>query len=377
MTSIVFSWSGLPDYAARCVRAVIDRHPEEVSVIGTRPDVPIEGMERSLGQPVRWIDGTVRNLEWADLGLQPPDLFFQGGYYWPALRSLGAECRAQRGKVVCLSDATWRGHWRQILVDPLRHRALLRRQFDGVLVPGRSGLRHARIMGYAPEKTLPGMLGADPLLFNGGGPLHERPKTILFVGGLDSNKNVLGLTTAFQHFAQDHPDWVLRICGAGPQRADIPGHPGIHVEEFVQPAELAEIMREARCLVLPSLKERWGLVVHEAALSGCALALSSSVGAAADLARPQNAVLFAPGKVKPMEVALCEIAQWDAARWQQAEEVSRKLARQFGPDKFADAVDRFIAMFGVLGDFDPSPLPTRTGAPSGAGQGPEIRGDLL
>jgi glycosyltransferase involved in cell wall biosynthesis len=369
LTSIVFSWSGFPDYAARCIRAVIDRHPEEVSVIGTRPDVPIEGMERSLGQPVHWIDGTVRYLKWADLGLQPPDLFFQGGYYLPAFRSLGAECRGQGGKVVCLSDATWRGHWRQILVDPLRHRALLRRRFDGVLVPGKSGLRHARIMGYAPEKTLPGLLGADPILFCGGRPLHERPKTILFVGRLEPVKNVMGLITAFQHFAQNHPDWVLRICGRGPQRADIPGHPGIHVEEFVQPSELAEIMRGARCLVVPSLREPWGLVVHEAALSGCALALSSSVGAAQDLAQPQNAILFAPGRVEAIEAALRKIAEWDAARWQRAEGVSRERARQFGPDKFADAVDRFIAMFGILGDLDPPPLrptPERHPAPDKA-----------
>jgi glycosyltransferase involved in cell wall biosynthesis len=191
------------------------------------------------------------------------------------------------------------------------------------------------------------MYGADPALFHGGEPLHLRPKTILYVGRLAPIKNVVGLTQAFAAFAKDHPDWVLRICGSGGQRALLPDHAQIQVEDFVQPPQLAEIMREARCLVLPSLHEPWGVVVHEAALSGCALALSTAVGAADDLARPDNAVLFKPRSVAAIEGALRTIAGWDDQQWQRAEQTSRELAKQFGPERFADAVDRFIEILGV------------------------------
>ena len=44
MTELVVAWPGLPDYAARCIRAVIERSAVSVAVIGTRPDVPIEGL---------------------------------------------------------------------------------------------------------------------------------------------------------------------------------------------------------------------------------------------------------------------------------------------------------------------------------------------
>jgi glycosyltransferase involved in cell wall biosynthesis len=191
------------------------------------------------------------------------------------------------------------------------------------------------------------MYGADPALFHGGKPLHLRSKTILYVGRLVPIKNVVGLTQAFVRFAKDYPDWVLRICGSGQQRGLLPDHPQIQVEDFVQPPQLAEIMRDARCLVLPSLYEPWGVVVHEAALSGCALALSKAVGAADDLARPENAILFKPGDVDLIERALRTIAGWDDSQWQRAELTSRELARQFGPEKFADAVDRVIEILGV------------------------------
>ncbi|MGO9485285.1 MAG: glycosyltransferase family 4 protein [Rhodomicrobium sp.] len=344
---IAFAWSGLPDYASRCIRAVIDRHPGGVEVIGTRPEVPIEGMELSLAQPAHWIDGSRTDLRWRELGLAPPALFFQGGYYWPAFRALGAECRAAGGAVVGLSDATWQGYWRQVLADPVRHRLLLRRKFDGWFVPGRSGLRHARIMGYPPGRTQAGMLGADPALFNGGGRLSQRPKTLLFVGRLSPIKNVLGLVNAFSRFAIDHPEWQLQICGSGPQRALLPSLPNMHIADFVQPSELVRKLQEARCLVLPSIREPWGVVVHEAALCGCALALSSSVGANDDLAYPENSVIFPPGDETAIEAALRELATWNAARWEQAEQSSRHLAQQFGPQRFANGVDRFIETFGV------------------------------
>jgi len=94
----------------------------------------------------------------------------------------------------------------------------------------------------------------------------------------------------------------------------------IRVESFVQPPELADLMRKARCLVLPSLEEHWGLVLHEATLSGCALAVTTAIGASDDLARAENAVLFPPRDETAMEGALRNIAAWDDARWQSAGE---------------------------------------------------------
>jgi glycosyltransferase involved in cell wall biosynthesis len=272
---------------------------------------------------------------------------FVGGYTSPAFNALAREVRAAGGRVVLMSDNNWTGTLRQRTLDPLRHWLLLRRNYDGILVPGASGERIAASWGYGDDVIERGLYGADPALFTAGPPLVERRKAFLFVGQFIARKNVLGLADAFVRFAADHPDWSLSLCGNGAQKDEIPSHPQISVHGFVQPPQLSTLLRNVRCLVLPSLEEHWGLVVHEAALSGCALALSRTVGAAADLARPENALLFEPGDSAAIARALAQFAGWSDEQWAAAELSSRQLASAFGPNAFADGVERLAGQLGA------------------------------
>jgi glycosyltransferase involved in cell wall biosynthesis len=344
VTSIAVTCVGMADYMARCIRRLIEDFDGHVEVVATRPNVPIEGMEQSLGQPVHWIDGQQEGVSWAGLGLARPDILLQGGYYLPSFRSLAKDVRAGGGKVVLGSDNNWQGTIRHRFVEPLRHALLLRNEFDGVMTTGRSGIRYSLAMGYPADRIALGLYGADPVLFNGGPPLAARPKIFLFVGQLIERKNVLGAARAFLRVACDHPDWMLQVCGSGPLRDAVARHPTIHMLGFVQPPQLAKMMRGARCLVLPSLEEHWGVVVHEAALSGCALALSSAVGAADDFAREDNAVLFPLGDDVAIERALREVLTWDDARWAQAEARSRELGAEFGPHRFSSQLRRLVSL---------------------------------
>lgn len=339
---IAFAWPGLPDYAARCIRAAIDRLAVPVTVVGTRPGVPIEGMERSLGQDVHWIADNEATIDWPLLGVTPPDVLFVGGYVTPAINALAAKSRLAGGKVVLMSDNNWTDAVAKRSLNALRHRLLLRRRFDGILVPGASASRVARSWGYRPQEIKTGLYGADPTLFNGGAQLSKREKTFLFVGQFIERKNVVRLAEAFGQVANRMPDWRLSLCGSGELAYRIPSHPQISVHGFVQPPQLAQMLRKARCLILPSLDEHWGLVVHEAALSGCALALSRAIGAADDLAKPENSVLFTAGNTDAIASALLNIAMWDDARWQAAEAKSREQASGFGPINFASNVASFV-----------------------------------
>ncbi len=299
-------------------------------------------MEVSLGQSPHWIEPSAK-LTWADLDARTPDIFFCGGYATPAFNGLARETRSAGGRVILMSDNNRRSDLRRGMLLAAYHRLFLRSQYDAVFVPGVSGARNARRWGYSKERTATGLLGADPRVFNCGLSVVTRPKTFLFVGELIQLKNILGLAEAFIGFSEDHPDWSLWVCGAGPNGDDIPVHPKIEVRGFVQPAVLADTLRGVRCLVLPSFEEHWGLVVHEAALAGCALALSSAVGAAEDLANEDNSVLFAADDPKGIARGLSEIAGWDDTRWLIAERTSRERAMAFGPEPFADSVDALIA----------------------------------
>lgn len=339
------SWNGLPQYAARLIKAAIDRWGGPVDVIGSRPVVPIEGMEEVLGQKIHWIDER-SPTSWRELGLEIPDIFVQSGWGYPAFNALGREVKARGGAVIGFSDANWRSDMRQVVMGFLAFRVLYRRYFDGMFVPGAQGRRLMRYFGMPDDYVREGLYGADPALFSGGAPLSLRPRTFLYVGQFVARKDVVGLARAFIEFSRNREGWTLVMRGSGPQRDQIPNHPGILVQPFAQPQELADIFRQARFFVLPSHVEAWGLVVHEAAASGCALLLSDAIGSGDDLARPDNAIRFRAGNHRDLVRALYEAADKDDGWLDRAERRSRELSARFGPKRFADELEALIDLVG-------------------------------
>lgn len=339
--SVVFSWYGLPQYAARLVKEAIAQLNEECLVLGTRPDVPIQGMESILGDSLQWVDAA-KPLRWSDIGCTVPDIFVQSGWRYPAFAALGREVKRNGGFVIGLSDANWRGDLRQMLAGPLLFRLLYRRHFDAMIVPGSEGARLMRYFGMPAHAVRHGMYGADSSLFHGGPSLRERDRLFLFVGQFIARKDVLTLARAFLRFAERRPGWKLRLCGSGVQRSLLPQHPSIAIEEFVQPHQLVDHYRQARFFVLPSLVEAWGLVVHEAALCGCPLILSDKIGSSDDLATPLNSVRFSAGNEESLLRALHAAAEFDDERLDRAESVSRANARAFGPGRFAREISQLV-----------------------------------
>jgi glycosyltransferase involved in cell wall biosynthesis len=338
---IAFSWNGLPQYAARQIKAAIDALGQPCSVIGSKPTVPVRGMEAALNQKVHWVDANA-TVTWAKLGLDIPHIFIQSGWSYPAFAALGREVKANGGIVIGLSDANWRRDFRQLVLGPIMFRWRYRRNFDAMLVPGQQGLRLMKYFGMPARSIRTGMYGADSSLFKPGPPLQHRPKSFLYVGQFISRKDVLGLCAAFQRFSTSHPDWTLRIVGNGEQRSLIPAHSKIVVEDFVQPEALKELYWQSRFFVLPSRVEAWGLVVHEATLCGCALVLSDAIGSGDDLATAENAIRFTAGSEASLFQALVTAARMDSRQLEKAEKVSLTLSSQFGPDRFSSEVKALV-----------------------------------
>jgi glycosyltransferase involved in cell wall biosynthesis len=339
MSDTAFSWNGLPQYAARLLAAVRQERGQPFPVIGSRPAVPVGGIEEALGWPAHWVDAA-QPVSWKELGLPVPKVFFQSGWAYPAFNTLGDEVRVAGGKVCLLMDNNWRGDLRQLVGAPW-FRACQRRKFSAVLVPGKSGRRLARWYGMPDEKIFEGMYGADPRLFFNGPPLSERPRRIIFVGQYIERKGCVSLARAFASVAHLLPGWELCMYGSGPLHSAIPAHPQIKVHGFVQPEQLGALYREARIFALPSHAEAWGLVVHEAALSGCQLLLSEAIGSAPDFASSHNSRLFKPGDESVMASAMLELAQFEALGVSQAASVA--AASSHGPAIFAKRVSQIIS----------------------------------
>ena len=341
---IAFSWNGLPQYAARLLKHAIKNLGYQAVVIGSRPTVPIEGMEQALGQPVHWIDAD-SPVSWRDLGMDPPRIFFQSGWAYPGFKQLGREVKSAGGIVIGLSDANWRRDFRQLVLGALAFRLIHRRNFDGMIVPGAQGRKLMRYFGVPDNRIETGMYGADDDLFTSDSALHLRPKQFLFVGQFIERKNVLLLCRAFLRFHVTNPEWKLRLVGSGEQRRLLPEHPQIIIEDFVQPEALAEKYRQSRFFVLPSKVEAWGLVVHEAALCGCGLILSDAVGSADDLASSENSISFAPSDEDGLVSAMIAASNMNQKELSVVQFSTQRHAANFGKDKFAAAVMTFYNKF--------------------------------
>ena len=147
-------------------------------------------------------------------------------------------------------------------------------------------------------------------------------------------------------FAKVAGGWELELYGSGPLRDELnrtieqseqSNNRTIHLHDFLQPEELAAKYREARIFCLPSLEEHWGLVVHEAALSGCALLLSNRVGAAEDLLEEGvNGLSFDPFDVDDMSAKFAE-----AMTRSFETKTAAERAREMGVKRFVKAVEKF------------------------------------
>lgn len=340
MNEIAFSWNGLPQYAARLLAAARQELGQPFPVIGSRPAVPVGGIEEALGGPPHWVEAA-RSVSWKDLGLPVPKVFFQSGWAYPAFNALGDEVRAAGGKVCLLMDNNWRGTFRQMLGAPW-FRLFQRHKFAAVLVPGKSGRRLARWYGMPDEAIFEGMYGADPQLFFNGPPLENRPKRIIFVGQYIERKGCVPLARAFASVADRLPGWELCMYGSGPLQSAIPPHPAIKVMGFIQPEQLGALYRDARIFALPSNSEAWGLVVHEAALSGCMLLLSEAIGSAPDFAMPWNAELFRKNDFSSLVAALLKLAKTADQDLGRAQAASITVAQSHGPHRFALAIQAIV-----------------------------------
>ncbi|HZF08590.1 MAG TPA: glycosyltransferase family 4 protein [Thermoanaerobaculia bacterium] len=140
--------------------------------------------------------------------------------------------------------------------------------------------------GVAPERVHAVMLGADIGLFTPAPPGTAEKRgdlVFLFCGATIHRKGFDLLLDAFERVRAAEPGVRLRIVGP---RGDAFGRlagrtAGISVTGPVAQRELADELRQADCLVLPSRNDSYGMVVAEALASGIPVLISDMVGAKA------------------------------------------------------------------------------------------------
>lgn len=335
-TKVCFAWAGFPQYAARCVGAFVRATGLECVVTAIRPDAAL-GMEDVCGCKVIWTKSGAPVVGYPEL--EGVTHLFVTGWFLPQYNELVRKVRREGGRVISFVDndasvgSSLRDGIRAVL-KKIRFRLFVSRMFDGYIVPGRSGRRLLEGYGVPPDRIWEGMDCADETLYHDGAPLEDRPKRIIYVGQYIPRKNIVAMAEAFR--AENRGDWRLDLYGCGPVAVADGG--GVFAHPFLQVEELAGEYRRSRVLWLGSHEEHWGLVVHEAALSGCVLALSNRIGAAADLAGDDNAVIFDPEDPGDMRRAMRRVMDMTDGELDRGRKESLSLAGRFNLNKFVEAV---------------------------------------
>ncbi|HEX9881774.1 MAG TPA: glycosyltransferase family 4 protein, partial [Hyphomicrobium sp.] len=194
----------------------------------------------------------------------------------------------------------------------------------------RTGVRQAAFgLGNTPATVLAVHEGMRPLMERGGisrsairvlrNPVSpwlnarvkaERNRTFLFVGRLEEDKGVKVLARAAQR-----ANAKVRIIGTGPLAAELArDFPQIEMSGWRTKAEIAELCRDARALVMPSRwRETFGLAAIEAAMSGIPVLASRAALITEDLVRLGIGVGYPADDVEALAQALTENLRDDGA----------------------------------------------------------------
>ena len=114
---------------------------------------------------------------------------------------------------------------------------------------------------------------------------------VLYVGRLESYKGVAVLLDGFEKALKKDPSLLLAVVGDGTMMGELLAFRDRLAEGRVRVAgrqsiaKVVEWMRSSDLLVLPSLREQWGMVVNEAMSCGLPVIVSDACGCVDDLVK--------------------------------------------------------------------------------------------
>jgi len=172
---------------------------------------------------------------------------------------------------------------------------------------------------------------------------------VLYAGRLEETKGVRLLMSAWDRFCATSRDAGLRLLIAGTGSLDrevaawAAARTSVDVLGHVASARCAELMAQARAVVVPSLwQEAFGLVVVEAMAAGTP-PIASGHGSFVELITPGlDGVLFPPGDAEALALVLADVAA-DPGRYRAYGDQARlSYEERFNPD---DHVDRLVEIY--------------------------------
>lgn len=357
----VFLQMGMTGYQDACLRALHAQGHEILNVFpeGFKNSAFDAHSFRDYGEAWIWrdepppLDQLIRKID-----AMAPDAVMMASWQQPTYRKVMAHLRGRTLRILFHSNI-WEARPKQWL-GRASHRVYLRPLYDCVLVPGDRSEWFARRLGFRADQVIRGANTADVEVFDRGPRAPEElgsARRFLFAGRLMPYKGVNVLRDAYRLYRGETAEpWDLDVVGTGDMADEIAALPGVTMHGFVQPGELSRLMHETTCLVLPSFMDFFGVVVHEATLSGQVLLCTDSVGATPYLLQDGfNGWTVATGNVRSLADGMARVGALPLDRLMAMSEGSRRLASRFSPDLWAQNLSEEVARRRRLG----TPVPAK------------------
>lgn len=272
----------------------------------------------------------------------------------PAMLTALIWARLNKRIAVQMRDTKIDDHYRNPLKEWIKSKIAV--LFDAALVAGTSSKAYMEKLGLTSNRIFLGADVVDNDYFakqadwakGNAAHLSERyrlPESyFLCVCRFLEGKNLPRLLEAYAGYSQASGAraWELVLCGSGPleyqlkqQAIRLGIQEQVRFPGFIQIGELPVYYGLARCLIMPSLGDTWGLVVNEAMASGLPVLVSLACGCAPDLVQEGiNGYSFDPCDEKSLTKLLLKISSDDLAL-QGMGEASRRIIANWGLDLFA------------------------------------------
>jgi glycosyltransferase involved in cell wall biosynthesis len=280
----------------------------------------------------------------ADIERLSPSVVFTVGYVWQVARGVARWSKRHHVPCVVQSDS-WYGDHRRIFPKEWAKRLLVDALWDAAFVSGQRAQAYIERLGILARNIWRGCDVVDNAHFACDGEWHSRDRAFLCVARLSAEKNLGRLIEAFSLYRRWGGTWGLRVAGTGPLAADLRRAVPVDVLSAVQWLgwvgydELPAVYQAARCFVLPSLSESWGLVVNEAMGAGLPVLLSRKCGCLPELCwRGVNGFGFDPCDVHALARLMQKIESLDSGGLEAMSVASRSIISHFTPESWAQAV---------------------------------------
>jgi glycosyltransferase involved in cell wall biosynthesis len=346
---VFFLYLEIAGYVESCLKKLVSKYPVDVHLVRYPPDPNAPFRFEEIRGVTYYNRKNYDRKGLTELAgqIQPAIIFCNG---WIDKDYVAVAKRFHHLIPTVLSfDNIWKGTFRQQLAT-LTAPWVLPRIFSHCWVPGEPQKTYAQKLGFVSENIRTGMYSANYELFDGYyRSLVEQkkesfPRRFVYVGRYLELKGVRELWDAFLKLQDESPnEWELWCIGKGSIEDDFPKHERMRNVGFVQPADMKQYLAGTGVFIMPSRSEHWGVAVHEFAIAGYPLILSSNVPAgSAFLREGQNGFYHAAGDAGSLASAMKRFISLSDEQLYNMGELSHNLSQSITPDIWADTAWSFI-----------------------------------